>query len=265
MQLAAAAPTVVVKTLPVIVHTGGSDPTTTILATVGVVLAVASLVWQAWTFRLSGSRVSVKLRSGMRDLANTAAVTGPNHLMTDQELRLHAQGFTHPVLAVEVKNSGRSHTSIQSVSIQFANGAVYTGSHSDPALPFRLEAENERTWFFERGQTVAYAQAMGQVFSTGSPLTICGSVSLGGRGRSPFSRKSDRSAPDRLTAQRRRRRAERSQASGDQASRRLCARAPCRTIGIGTRARVAAFVRNRQRDRCWGVCWFRACNIRARG
>jgi hypothetical protein len=135
MQLAAAAPAVVVKTLPVIVHTGGSDLTTTILATVGVVLAVASLVWQAWTFRLSGSRVSVRLRSGMRDLANTAAVTGPDHMSTDQELRLRTQGFTHPVLAVEVKNSGRSPTSVQSVSIQFANGAVYTESHFDPALP----------------------------------------------------------------------------------------------------------------------------------
>jgi hypothetical protein len=181
MQLAAAAPPVVVKTLPVIVHTGGTDLTTTILATVGVVLAVASLVWQAWTFRLSGSRVGVRLRSGMRDLANTAAVTGPDHMSTDQELRLRAQGFTHPVLAVEVKNSGRSPTSVQSVSIQFANGAVYTESHFDPALPFRLEAESERTWYFERGRIVTYAQAMGQVFSTCSPLTIRGSVSLGGR------------------------------------------------------------------------------------
>lgn len=90
MQVAAAALTIVVRTVPVVVHAGGSNITTTIVAAVGVVLAVVSLVWQAWTFRLSGSRVSVKLRSGMRDPANTAAVTGPDHVTTQQELRMQA-------------------------------------------------------------------------------------------------------------------------------------------------------------------------------
>jgi hypothetical protein len=107
----------------------------------------------------------------MRDQAGSV-ITGLVHTTTAQELDMRRQRFTHPVLAVAVNNSGRSPTSIQNVSILFDNGAAYSESRLDPALPFRLDAESEQTWFFDRGQIVTYAQAMGKVFSGPNPLVI---------------------------------------------------------------------------------------------
>jgi hypothetical protein len=146
---------------------------------VGVVLALAALAWQARSFRQSGSRVRVTITSGLRDRAQ--AVKFPQHMPVHQELALRAQGLTQPILAVEVTNSGRSPTSVQSVSIRFPNGGFYSPTHVDPELPFRLEPESEQTWVFPRGDIVSYGQAMGHEFSAASPMTLCGSAKLGGR------------------------------------------------------------------------------------
>ena len=135
--------------LTVVVHTGG-DPVTTVLAVLGIVLALLSLAWQAVSFRLSGSRVTVELRTGMRNAISavtTPALATPFHLD-----HLRAQGFTDRVLAVQVKNSGRSPTSVVSVDVRYVNGAIYTETAFEPRLPFRLEAESEQTWFFEAGK-----------------------------------------------------------------------------------------------------------------
>jgi hypothetical protein len=172
--------TVVVKTVPVIVG-GGSYSATTIIAVVGVVLALASLAWQAVSFRLSGSRVSVDLRPGMRHGTGTAAVTSPAPVFPGQMEMMQSQGFTDPVLAVEVRNAGRSATNIVNVAVLFSNGASYSDMVFNPPLPFRLEGESEQTWYFERGPVEAYAKAMGQVFKAGQVLTLRGMASIGGK------------------------------------------------------------------------------------
>ena len=48
-----------------IVHDSGADPATLILASLGVGLALASLAWQAFSFRISGSRISVEILAGL--------------------------------------------------------------------------------------------------------------------------------------------------------------------------------------------------------
>lgn len=143
-----AAPTVVVKPLPVVIHQGGSDTLTTVVAVAGLVLALASLAWQAWSFRLSGSRVSVALRAGMRN-ASGSGITAPGALTTAGMQLMQHQGFTQPVLAVEVTNSGRSPTNVLSVKILYDNGAAYAETHHTPSLPFRIDAESEQTWYFD--------------------------------------------------------------------------------------------------------------------
>jgi hypothetical protein len=101
--------------------------------------------------------------------------------MTASQMQgLAKQGFTDPVLAVEVTNSGRSPTNVVSASILYENGASYTETHFDPSLPFRLDAESEKTWYFSRAQVAAYAQAMHQVLGSG-PLSVRGSVAVGGK------------------------------------------------------------------------------------
>ena len=50
------------------------------------------------------------------------------------------------MLAVEVRNSGRSSTSIAAVSIRYANGASFTEAQLNPSLAFGLDAGSEKTW-----------------------------------------------------------------------------------------------------------------------
>jgi hypothetical protein len=169
-----------VKTIPVVVD-NGSGVATTIIAVFGVVLALASLAWQAVSFRLTGSRVSVYLRGGMKHMTGVSAVTTPGPVTPGQIKMLQNQGFTVPVLGVEVKNSGRSPTNIVNVALLFGNGASYSETVFDPPLPFRLDAESEQTWYFDRGQIETYAKGMGQIFTPGNPLNVRGSATIGGK------------------------------------------------------------------------------------
>jgi hypothetical protein len=171
----------VVHALTVVVHTGGDDLATTILATLGVALSLLSLAWQFVSFRLSGSRVSVVLRSGMRD--GSAVVTIPGTADPEHLKMVRAQGFTDPVLGVEVNNSGRSPTNIVSVSIVYPNGAAFTLTTVDPPLPFKLDAESEKTWYFSADEITTYARAMEQVFEGPAPLTVQGRAGIGGTGK----------------------------------------------------------------------------------
>jgi hypothetical protein len=169
-----------VKTIPVVVD-NGSGLATTIIAVLGVVLALASLAWQAVSFRLTGSRVSVYLRGGMKHMSGVSAVTTPGPVTPGQIKMLQNQGFTVPVLAVEVKNSGRSPTNIVNIALLFGSGASYSETVFDPPLPFRLDAESEQTWYFDRGQIETYAKGLGQIFTSGNPLSIRGGATIGGK------------------------------------------------------------------------------------
>lgn len=178
--MSAAQPTIVVKTLPVVVHQGGSDMLTTVIAVAGLVLAVAALVWQTWSFRVSGSRVSVTIREGLIDAPGTQAVTAPDGATPSHLQSMRRQGFTNQVLAVEVMNSGRSPTNVKSVSVRYENGAAFTLTRVQPSMPFRLDAESDQTRYYDRGQITAYAQAMVQVLKS-APLHVQGQASVGGR------------------------------------------------------------------------------------
>ncbi len=85
----------------------GLEIVTLVVAILGVVLAVASLVWQAATFVLSGSRVGLTLRRGLirRDGAGTVALAlGPLEPSADRYAMLREQGFSEEVVIVEVRN-----------------------------------------------------------------------------------------------------------------------------------------------------------------
>ena len=160
----------------IVVHTAGLA--TTILAALGVALSLLALGWQAWSFRLSGSRVSAQVGFGVRSA--TAVITGPEP-SPEQLARLKAQGFTDAVLAVEVKNSGRSPTSVVAVDLLFQNEGSITHTHLDPPLPYRLDAESERTWYFPAELAWNYASVTEQVMPTGKAHTVRGRVRVGGR------------------------------------------------------------------------------------
>jgi hypothetical protein len=163
----------------IIVHT--SDLGTTLLAAFGVGLALVSLAWQWRSFYLSGSRVTVLVKYGLRGIG--AVVTTANPGDREQIARLQAQGFTDPVLAVQVKNAGRSPTSVVAVDLLFHHGGAIGGMQLDPPLPYRLDSESERTWYFPAEPARHYAQATETVMKTNMPHTVRGRVQLGGKSK----------------------------------------------------------------------------------
>jgi hypothetical protein len=96
---------------------------------------------------------------------------------------LQQQGFTEPIIAVQVRNLGRSPTSVTKVGIRYDNGAIFTLTNGRPGnadVPHRLDGESEETWFFPAGNVRAYAQAMNTMYST-QATSIQGLVDVGGR------------------------------------------------------------------------------------
>ena len=163
----------------IVLHT--ADLATTILAIVGVFLSLVALGWQAVSFWLSGSRVSVEIRAGATD--GVRAITMAGQPTESQTASLYKQGLTQKVLAVEVINSGRAPTSVMSVDVLYPNGAVLTGSYllGSPQLPCRMEAESERTWYVDADLAARTARAFEEDRKTGRPWAVRGQAKLGGK------------------------------------------------------------------------------------
>jgi hypothetical protein len=152
---------------------------TTILASLGVALSLASLVWQALSFRLSGSRVSAEVRTGMKNATAASTIAGTaseTHLAI-----LRAQGFDEPTLAVRVINAGRAPTSVVKLDITFGKGAATSNTVFDPPLPFRLEGESEQTWHFDARLAEAYRETLVKTLPEGTWHLVRGRVWVGGR------------------------------------------------------------------------------------
>lgn len=124
------------------------DRVTLVVAIVGLALAVASLVWQAATFVLAGARIKVRLQQGA--IGNGSAIVGPLDARIDFE-DLRNQGFTQPVLAIEVRNVGRMPISVTGWHAVLENRMSYTDARSpvNPELSFRLEPQSKQTWYVE--------------------------------------------------------------------------------------------------------------------
>jgi hypothetical protein len=154
-----------------------------ILASLGVALALASLAWQAFSFRISGSRITTEIQAGLKGFMGGqlgVATLPPTAAPHEVEL-LRSQGFTEPVLAVRVVNTGRGSTSVASVDLLFDDGGAVGNTTHDPPLPFRLIGESEQSWYFDASFAVAYVSTMEQVKPTGKPHAVRGRVRLGSK------------------------------------------------------------------------------------
>jgi hypothetical protein len=165
----------------VVVHTSihTSGLATTILAALGVLLALLSLAWQAWSFRLSGSRVTVEVRSGVKSVTGAATIPGTASASALEQLRV--QGFDEPALGIRVNNAGRGPTSAVRLDLHFGKGAAVTNTVFDPSLPFRLDGESEQTWLFDAQLAKAYAQTLAKTLPDGHWQTVRARAWIGGR------------------------------------------------------------------------------------
>lgn len=136
---------------------GESDTTTLDVVTLaiaiaiaGVLLAALSLGWQAATFFLSGSRVKTTLRLGAlrRELGMTTRMTGPLNMTESAAALIRDQGFTEPVLVVEVRNRGRLAVSVEDVTATTDDGFGFNrmADPENPPVPYRLEPGAKESW-----------------------------------------------------------------------------------------------------------------------
>jgi hypothetical protein len=121
-----------------------------VIAVIGLALAALSLGWQLASFLLTGPRVKVRLREGVRSPLTGAAMIGPLSMYTERGREaLEARGQTQHVLIVTVTNTGRVPTTVDGWSVSFGNRVEYSGPPGDPAappLPCRLEPHAGEHW-----------------------------------------------------------------------------------------------------------------------
>jgi hypothetical protein len=121
-----------------------TDWPTTVIAVAGFVLALASLGWQFYTWKGSGSRVRVTARFGIFPAqvvpggaglpADYVFYPGPEILAA-----MRPQGYPRVMLVAEIQNRGRLPVTVQSCLWQ--TGAEAIGSPNRPpgtAFPHRL-------------------------------------------------------------------------------------------------------------------------------
>jgi hypothetical protein len=121
---------------------------TLLIAVVGLGLAIASLVWQAATFVLSGARVRVEIQIGAHDGAGTI-MSGPPESLSQGMGLLARQGYANEMIGARVRNRGRMAMSVESFEVVFSNKIAlsHPGNGLGPDFPYRLEPQSSASWF----------------------------------------------------------------------------------------------------------------------
>jgi hypothetical protein len=137
-------------TSPTTIVIRDTDTAALVVAVIGLSLAIASLVWQAATFSLSGPRVRVYLAEGLRNPVTGALMLSPLDAYPAHTLQqLQASGFSEHVVGVQAVNHGRLAATVVGWSLDFGAGPshVNPGDPRNPPLPYRLESHSDATWY----------------------------------------------------------------------------------------------------------------------
>jgi hypothetical protein len=132
----------------VVVHTGsGTDWVTLAVAIAGVILSLAALAWQAFSFSRSGHRVRVEAVMGMVSAdPENKIITLPTELGAPQPdwQSFAEQGFV-PVIFATIRNLGRLAVTVHECQWASPNGGSITVAWSDQgdSFPRRLEAGDQ--------------------------------------------------------------------------------------------------------------------------
>lgn len=174
------------------------DVATLVLAVVGLALSMLSLGWQAATFVLSGGRANVELLLGAVRSGGGGFVTmSVQNPAREWAVSLKDQGYTHPVVAVRVRNVGRLPLTVERWSIvallrkrevdgqlavavlnlltkrQEGPAMVYPGpSVVGPPFPHRLEAGASEIWAADLADAEALLSGTKGVFSVAAKVAL---------------------------------------------------------------------------------------------
>jgi hypothetical protein len=149
---------------------------TLVVAVLGLLLSIVSLIWQAATYVLSGSRVRAELKYGSRNA--DVVVSGPAGWR-----RFAAQGLDEEVIGIEVRNVGRMAASIDSIHAALPRGTKTTMLQSiiGPPLPHRLEPQSVASWFLPLEPVRAIVGTAAEVFKRRNPSQVWMEVMVAGK------------------------------------------------------------------------------------
>lgn len=154
------------------------DVTTLVIATIGALTGVASLVWAVTSHLLSGARVKVELLVGWA--GNAGVVTIPwSSFNPSAPPPFHGIPVDFPVVGVQVRNAGRLPCSVHGWSIALDNGVAlsHVPMPMNPPLPHRLDLGEEQTWFAELHTVLSMIEV--SIQSNMPPKVIFGATRLG--------------------------------------------------------------------------------------
>jgi len=149
---------------------------TLVIAVLGLVLSILSLIWQAATYLLSGSRGRAELKHGARN-ADVVVSGHPGWK------RVAAQGLDEEVIGIEVRNAGRMAATIDSVHAALPRGTKTTMLQSiiGPPLPHRLDPQSVASWFLPLAPVRATVGTAAEVFKRRNPSKVWMEVTVAGK------------------------------------------------------------------------------------
>lgn len=139
----------------------GYDIAALIIAGIAGAMALASLVWNIAEFRLSGPRVKVELCFGAVGPAGLVSAPAPPR---DPQFIIR-QGFTDPLVGINVVNRGRVSTEVHHFRCKLSNGFALADVQAgfNPPLPFVLDPHRAQTWWLPAMEVNALVHASGRV------------------------------------------------------------------------------------------------------
>jgi hypothetical protein len=152
----------------------GLDIATLVIAVVGAITGVGSLVWNVASHALTGARVKAELQPGFFGHGGVITTNWDNFRQDDPP----DPGFDRAVLVVKARNVGRLPASVTGWSVVIgATELSHVGGAWNKPLPHRLEGGEDNSWYVEFGQVEAIIRTL--VATNMPPDKLAAKVSLG--------------------------------------------------------------------------------------
>ncbi|MFC0038640.1 hypothetical protein [Actinomadura rayongensis] len=162
-----------------------------VLSTISVAISMVGIFWQLVSYRLSGSRIKVKMKPAMIDL-NDHIVRGPERGWGDVDIPFSSPRWKVDVVELSIINSGRTAVSISEVSLDFGRPhGIKRGSHRISGTPvemfgaikdetFRLDAGESQKVIFDFWPMATAARNYRKGLGKSGSLTVRASVVMAG-------------------------------------------------------------------------------------
>jgi hypothetical protein len=128
----------------------------------GAIATFAAVVVALWLARRERGRIKVKLKVGALADNRSATVTAPpSKAGANYMANLAAQGFSHPIVAVEVVNVGGQPVTIKHWSLSYPLGPSlgFPGGAIGPALPHRMDVGETAEWVVDAAEVRNFMEA----------------------------------------------------------------------------------------------------------